>query len=208
MREFVAARARGDRDAMQQWWGELLTDGWDRLQQLVFFAGRKILSDTEISEAVTEAGMRMTKNVVWRFGGSTTNEFISCMATVAKTSCLEIQRQSATRNKRLRSLDAERVDDGDAAAWSNTVYAAAERKRLELEEDAEREQASFERGSNFLDWALPQLSPKKRAVIERLRAGQSPAAIMEELDMSRDAVDQNKKRGLDDLIALKEQYET
>ena len=208
MREFVAARGRGDRGAMMHWWGQLVTEGWERLEKQVAITGRKVLwSDAERDDALSNAGMRLTRNVVWNFEGTTTDEFVACLLTVAKTACLDEQRKAATYASNKHSLDAPtRGEDSDSTAWADSVYADVDRERREAEEArVDMEKAMRLRTEAFL-WALSQLDDKPRRVIELLGEGKLPAQIMEELDITRADVDQTKHRALKKLKKLMEQY--
>lgn len=206
MREFVAARARGDRAAMYEWWGKLLTETWDRLERLVYFAGVKILSPSEREEALSNAAERLTHKVVWNFRGTTTAELRATLTTVALRACQDEQRKATRYSKNKQSLDTQPAGDDDAPDRANAIYADLERKRIDQDEEHERERELLRTGRDFLDWALPQLTPKRRSVIELLRKGYSREQVMEELDLKRNTVDQTYKRAMLDLSKLKEQY--
>ena len=59
---------------------------------------------------------------------------------------------------------------------------------------------------SFLDWAAPQLSPKRRAVIELDRAEVPVEEMQERLDVSRDVVYASRSRAIKDLAKLRDQY--
>jgi len=208
MKEFVAARGRGDRDAMVHWWGQLVTEGWERLQKQVAITGRKVLrSDAERGDALSNAGLRLTRKVIWNFEGTTTNEFVACLLTVAKTACLDEQRKASVYASGKHSLDAPtRGEDSDSSAWADSVYADVDRKRQEEREDRAAMEAEMRLQSEAFRWALTQLADKRREVIERLAEGQKPVEIMEELGISRADIDQTKRRALQDLRKFMEQY--
>ena len=62
--------------------------------------------------------------------------------------------------------------------------------------------------NRFLDWAVPQLSAKRRAVIELDRAEVPVEEMQERLGVSRDVVYASRSRALKDLAKLRDQYES
>ena len=87
------------------------------------------------------------------------------------------------------------------------MYAAIEAQRREQESDEDDADALRER-QGFLDWAVPQLSPKRRAVIELDRADVPVEEMQERLDVSRDVVYASRSRAIKDLAKLREGYES
>jgi DNA-directed RNA polymerase specialized sigma24 family protein len=115
-----------------------------------------------------------------------------------------IQRRAVVISKRAL---VERTDgrDEDAGGWDADVYAAIEAQRREQESDEEDAEALRD-GQTFLDWAVPQLSAKRRAVIELDRAEVPVEEIQERLDVSRDVVYASRSRALKDLAKLRDRY--
>ena len=58
----------------------------------------------------------------------------------------------------------------------------------------------------FLDWAVPQLSPKRRAVIQLDRADVPVEDMQERLSVSRDVVYASRSRAIKDLAKLRDGY--
>lgn len=208
MREFVRARLRGDRLEMQRFWGLLLRAEWPRLLGFITLHGRKTLrSQAERDEALSEVGQRMTRRLVWTFDGTTVEDYNDRVSGLVRICCLDVQRRAAKRTEREgRSLDATRPDTGEQYGWIGETYARIEQERTDAREEQEVLEETIAEGQGFLDWAVPRLSPKRRAVFELLRVGKSPAEVQEDLGISRNDVDQTKRRAIQDLIKLKEQY--
>lgn len=207
MKEFVRARARGDKPAMQRWWGELLTLQFDRLIAMVKRHAQGVVFGSEIDDAISEAAMRMALKAWRQHEGDTVGSFNATMSTVCRFSCREVQRKAARVSKRRGgSLDAVPRDGHEAPGWADSTYAdfEAERLRAHAEEEERRETLAADR--DFVAWAVPQLPGRPREVFELLLEGRTPTEIMERLGMERNAVDQNKRRAVQALRKLKEQY--
>lgn len=207
LREFVRARMRGDDSEMSRSWSLLLTAEWPRLRNLVALHGRgRLRSNAEREDAVSEAGQRMARRLIKTFDGSTLDEYRERMSGLVRISCLDVQRKAARHNEHEGpSLDAL-SPNGDQATWIGDTYARIEEERTAVRREDEEFEEEIVMGQGFLDRAVPQLTPKRRAVFERLRAGMSPTEIQEELGITRNDVDQTKRRAIQDLIKLKEQY--
>jgi DNA-directed RNA polymerase specialized sigma24 family protein len=80
-------------------------------------------------------------------------------------------------------------------------------KRRRDEESDRRDADSLRDGQAFLDWAIPQLSPRRRGVIELDRDGVPVKDIQKRLGVSRDVVYQARHLGLDDLAKLRDSYQ-
>jgi RNA polymerase sigma factor (sigma-70 family) len=195
LRRFVAARRAGDRAAARHAWDALLTDNFDRVRAMVFLESRTQLSADEQEEALQRALVRMATNMIATFAGSSMGEYVEATRTLVRFACIDTQRRAAVRSGRERALD-----PGDAAA-----YEAIERERR-AEESREEEAQALSDGRAFLDWAVPRLSPKRRAVIELDRAGVAVEEMQERLGVSRDVVYASRSRALKDLARLREEY--
>ena len=95
--------------------------------------------------------------------------------------------------------------ENEGGRWDAQVYATIEKRRREEESLADEEEAMAE-GRAFLDWAVPQLSPQRRAVLELDRAGVPVEEIQRRLDVSRDVVYASRSRGIKDLIRLRDRW--
>jgi hypothetical protein len=142
------------------------------------------------------------------FRGSSMGEWVESTRRLIKFACIDTQRRAAARSKRERSLDeAASADDlDDRGRWDAEVYEAIRDRQREaeaLEEDAE----ALAEGQAFLDWAVPQLSAKRRAVVELDREDVPVEEIHSRLAVSRDVVYASRSRALKDLAKLREQYE-
>lgn len=193
---------------MYRWWSELVELEWPRLRNAVAAKGAAILSRHERDEALVVAGDRMTRLVVWNFTGTTAGEFVNCVMTVALRACQDVQRKAATYGAHLTSLHATDAETGDPAPYIARAEARHAFDQAAEEEDDEDVRELYATGRDFLEWALPRLTPQPRAVLELLIATppRTPSEIMEKLDMSRASVDTNKKRAIEQLRALKEEY--
>lgn len=207
MRRFVAARDAGDRDAMRAAWSGLVRVTWPRLRSAVQAHGAAILSPAEREDALSNAGERMTRLAIWRFSGTTLAELGAFVARVAKLACLDEQRKAARRREHEAPLDGG-GDGEDRPDRADVIAAERERADVAVAEDEEAEQELYADGRDFLDWALPQLTPKRREVMDLLRGGASREHVMDKLGMSRNTVDANVSRAMKDLNELKEQYES
>jgi DNA-directed RNA polymerase specialized sigma24 family protein len=206
LRRFLAARRAGDEDEARRWWDELLTDNFDRVNGMVVLESRKLLSHDEQQEAVQRALIKIASNMIHTFRGTSMGEWVESTRTLVRFACIDTQRRAAARSRHERSLDKPRRDDDDSGRWDAEVYAAIEAARREQESLADDAEAIRE-GQAFLDWAVPQLSKKRRAVIELDRQNVPVEEIQERLGDSRDAVYASRSRALKDLAKLRDQYQ-
>ena len=200
LREFVSARRRGNEVAVQRHWGDLLREEWARVPSAVrAAAGSTLHSEAEILDAISETADRLGRLGAKNFHESTLGQFRAYVRTVANTACLDVQRKASRRKE-----DATHEDE-DPLRWER-VQADAHRRERDLQgaDDGDGEDPGG--GRDFLAWALPQLSEKRRRVIECLLEGKKPEEIADLLGMERNTVDQNKRRALQDLNKLKEQW--
>lgn len=206
MREFVAARDRGDRDAMRSAWTRLIALQWDWIKQSVAAQGWTTLSRTEREEAAQEAAIRLCSTVIWNFNGTTVGELKAIVRTVASYACLTEQRLAARRSSRTVRLD-EPVDEADhvSRATLRSVLRRVEHQ-ASTDEDTVLEEQILADGQAFLDWALPKLSPKPREVFALLREGYTTERVMRALGMQDNAVHQNSSRAIRQLRKLSRQY--
>jgi DNA-directed RNA polymerase specialized sigma24 family protein len=200
LRRFLDARARGDAAAMRQWWEELVIDLYDRVDGLVHAAHRGRLDDREHEDAVGLSLARISERLIHTFRGESMGELVNATATLARGICIDVQRASVRRRRHEgTSLDAgwdADVEDRPAPAWE----AAEATRRFDAADRGENAQA-------FLDWALPQLQDRRRAVVTLTLHGAELPEIMAELGLSRDNAYQLRSRGLKDLRQLKERFD-
>jgi len=112
-------------------------------------------------------------------------EWVNATRTLVKYACIDTQRRAQTISKRERPLDAPGREHEDAGRYDAGVYAAIEKER-HTRESAEHDAERLGERQAFLDWAVPQLSPKRRAVIELDREDVPCEDIQERLGVSRD----------------------
>jgi RNA polymerase sigma factor (sigma-70 family) len=198
LRRFLAARDRGDGAQMAHWWGELLVDFFDRMDNLVYAAHRGRLDDQEHEDAVQLAMTRFATRLIETFEGVSMGELINACRTLARGICMDVQRSSMRlRAHADRSLDAGwDADDEPAPTWESD--AALRRFEQDGRDHEVRE---------FLDWALPQVKEERRRVLELTFHGAEVAEIAAELDITHDNAYQRRSRGLKDLKKLKEQFD-
>jgi RNA polymerase sigma factor (sigma-70 family) len=207
LRRFLAARRAGDDAGARRWWDALLTDNFDRVRGMVALQARGRLSPDEQEEALQRALIRMANKMIHTFRGTSMGEWVESTRSLVRFLCMDTQRDAATMSRRERSLHEPAGDagDDDAGRWDAQVYAAIEERRRE-QESREDEAEALAEGRAFLDWAVPQLSPQRRAVLELDRAGVPVQEIQERLDVSRDVVYASRSRGLKDLIRLRDRW--
>lgn len=205
LRRFLAARRAGDGAGARRWWEELLSDNFDRVRGMVVLQSRGRLSFDEQQEALQRALIRLANNMIETFHGTSIGEWVEATRTLVKFACIDTQRRATTISKHERSFDEPGRDAEDAGRWDAEVYAAIEQRRRE-QESAEEDADSLHDAQAFLDWAVPQLSDKRRKVIELDRAQLSVEEIQQRLGVSRDVVYASRSRALRDLAKLREAY--
>ena len=208
LRRFLAARRAGDEDDARRWWDALLTDNFDRVRGMVALQARGRLSPDEQDEALQRALIRMANRMIHTFHGTSMGEWVESTRSLVRFLCMDTQRDAAAISSHERPLDepAGGGEEHDAGGrWDAQVYAAIEKRRRE-EESLEDEEEAMAEGRAFLDWAVPQLSPQRRAVLELDRAGLPVDEIQRQLGVSRDVVYASRSRALKDLIRLRERW--
>ncbi|MFN8175833.1 MAG: sigma-70 family RNA polymerase sigma factor [Solirubrobacteraceae bacterium] len=206
-RMWLAARDAGDHEGMKMYFGEVLAVNMPRLRGFVGSAAVGKLDAHEYDDAVSEACERLLRYVRQKFRGTTMAEFRALMRRVAVISCEEIRRRGARVHEREGSYDDTWASDEgeELGLYGKGLYNAAELAWLEDVEALERveEQAEHEA---FLEWALPQLSDKLRAVAELDLAGTENEQIAAELGITLDTVYQRRRRYLNELRELGKSY--
>ena len=200
LRRFLAARDKGDVAAMRHWWEELVIDFNDRMDGLVYLAHRGQLDVEEHEDAVALAMARFSLRLINTFAGVSMGELVEACKTLARNICIDVQRAAIRRREREgRSIDSGW--DADAEDRSMTRWEADE-----AADRFDREERSADT-VDFLDWALPQLPPDQRRVTELTHHGATIPEIMEELGITQANAYQLRRRALQKLEKLKEQYD-
>ena len=209
LRRFLVARAAGNREEMRFWWEALLADNVDRVRGFVAAEARGRLSHDEQQEAVQRVLIKLARNMVLTFKGSSMGEWVKATRTLVHGVCVDVQRDAERISRRERSLEAGWNDPGednpgryDAAIARDAVDADR------VQEELEDEEAVFELGRDFLDWALPQLSPRLRAVMELDRRNVPVEEMQDHLGVSRDVIYAARSRALKELGKLMKEYES
>jgi len=207
LRRFLVARAAGDRDGMHVWWEMLLVDNVDRVRGMVGAEARGRLSADEQQEAVQRALIKLARNMALTFKGSSMGEWVKATRTLVHGVCIDVQRDAERISRRERSLDAgwnSGDEDGPGRHDAAIAKDAIEHQRLDDERAAEEDE--FQLGRDFLDWALPQLSPRLRAVMELDRQNVPVEEMQQQLGVSRDVIYAARSRALKELAKLMEEY--
>lgn len=205
LRQFLAARRAGDADRARRWWDEIVSDNFDRVHGMVFLQSRGHLSSHEQDEALQRALIKLTNNMIHTFNGTSMGEWVESTRTLVFGACVDTQRRAATTSKRESGLHQTDDDGAQTSRLDSAVYAAIEKERREREDD-ELQADDIAYGQRFLDWAVPQLSAKRRAVVELDREDVPVGKIQERLGVSRDVVYASRSRALRDLGKLRQDY--
>jgi hypothetical protein len=195
LRRFLVARRAGDEPAAQRWWEALLAGNFDRVRGMVVLESRGRLSHDEQDEALQLALVKIAVNMIHTFRGTTMGEWVLATRRLVTFACIDTQRRAAVRSRHERAI----ADD------DREVFGAIEERRRE-QEALEVEADALDDGRAWLDWAVPQLSPARRAVIELDRENVDVEEIQRRLDVSRDVVYASRSRALKDLVKLREQH--
>jgi DNA-directed RNA polymerase specialized sigma24 family protein len=184
---FVAARDAGDREAALAAWGDLLALNVDRVRAMVgLWGGGGRLSADEREDAVQRALVKLWRNMVDTFAGSSMGEWVNAARTCVNYACLDVQREAATRSGR-----AAPVEEADAVAVDTHA-------RAEEMADA----------AGFVVWALPRVEDeRRRLVLSRTLDGAPAAAIAAELGIEMGNLYQLRSRGLKDLARLRAEWD-
>lgn len=201
LREFLAARRAGDEVSARRWWDELVRDNFDRVRGMVVLRSRGHLSPDEQDEALQRALIRLSGRMFHTFEGTSMGEWINATKTLVFGACVDTQRRRQVVSRRETSLEAGE----DGARFTGEVLDALAKRHLEQEADG-ADADGHEWAVGFLDWAVPRLSARRRAVIELDRQGVACEEIQERLGVSRDVVYASRSRALKDLTRLRAEY--
>jgi RNA polymerase sigma factor (sigma-70 family) len=202
LRRFVRCRDAGDHRGAERWWAELVEDNIDRVKSMVAIWGRDgRLSPDEREEAAQRALVRVWRNMVHTFAGSSMGEWVNAVKQCTDYACRDVQRSAARRSGRESSLD-ETVQ-GEEGEMGRHDRQLAKRAEEEYSRDEERAEAS-----GFVAWALPQIkNERRRTVLELTLDGVPSEEIAGELGVEMGNLYQLRTRGLKDLARLKETYD-
>ena len=208
LRRFLVARAAGNRDEMRVWWEALIADNFDRIRGFVAAEARGRLSHDEQQEAVQRVLIKLARRMVLTFKGTSMGEWVKATRTLVHGVCIDVQRDAERISKRERSLEGGWSDPEEGRGRYDKEIARdavdAERDREELED----EEAVSRLGRDFLDWALPQLSPRLREVMELDRQNVPVEEMQQRLGVKRDVIYAARSRALKELAKLLEEYES
>jgi len=198
LRRFLKARASKDAAEMRRWWDELVIDFYDRIDGFVGAAHRVRLSADEHELAVQRAMIRFSENLIGTFDGISMGQLVNATLQLAKYICMDVQKEATKGHERAAGSfdDGWRDPDAPDAGWVHDVSKRAF-------EDAE---AAHDIDA-FLTWALPRVSGKQRDVLRMTVEGAEVEEICAALAISSANVYQRRKRGIDELRQLKEQYD-
>lgn len=207
LRRFLAARRAGDEAAARRWWDELVRDNFDRVRGMVILRSRGHLSAVEQDDALQRALIKLSNNMIHTFNGTSMGEWVNATKTLVFGACVDTQRREKASSRLRAPFDATDESGEDTGQLDRNVYRALEKQRLEQEAQAQdADEDTQARG--FLDWAVPQLSAKRRAVIELDRQDVPCEDIQERLGVSRDVVYASRSRALKDLAELRQEHRT
>lgn len=196
--QFADARAAGDEEAMRRWWSELVTWHFPRIEAMIAAEAGDRLSPDEKEEALERVLEKLCRRMVHTFNGSHVGEFVNALRTLIKGICIDVQRSHA----RSREKDRLTHTNHDGDEYENTeaadAHAKAEAARAELEDELAElaDQVAHARS------LLPDLAEKRGNVLALTMDNVPVEEIMQQLDMTRDAVYQARTRGLKDLAKL------
>jgi hypothetical protein len=197
LRRFLAARRKGEPGEMRRWWDELVIDFFDRMDGFVAGAHKGRLDSAEHELAVELSMVRFSQRLITTFDGVSMGQLVNACKTLARGICIDVQRTSMREHK----LEGPSLDAGREARATAAWEVDEAERRLDDEERAADVR-------EFLDWALPQVKPERRRVLELTFHGAQIPEIMHELGISRDNAYQRRTRGMSDLKRLKERYDT
>lgn len=204
----AAARAAGDLHAAREAWRDLLTITFDRIRIMVITESRHQLSAQEQEDALGTACERLTKLMLRErgFRGSTIGEYVNLLKLVVRGACVDTQRRETKHSQHRAALHAGR-DGEEGDRYTREAYEAIVRADAERAQALEAAEELRELGEQFLDWALPRLTPAQRAMAECDRDGLTVEQAMRRLGKQRNAVYKLRERAMEALRMLYEEWE-
>lgn len=200
LRRYVDARDRGEDRAAERAWVELVTLEYDRIDGFVAAAAYRHLEGRhEREDALQLALTKILYELSRSFRGSTMGEWVKATRTASRYACLEIKRREARHHGKVRRLTFE-DQDGDPAERDRDLYEASVRACAD-EQERREDEARLAEQMRLLAGCLHELTPGRRRVLELTLRRMPSAEIAERLGMSVNAVDQNRRRALQDVEA-------
>lgn len=189
------ARDRGDRPGAERLWREILLAELPRVRGIVASYRDPVLPDSRIprddlDDVVQEVFLRL-HDKIGNLKGKSVGELRNFMRSATGFACLDYKDRHVRDDKRrFGSIDELRADGGPTST-DHELARLAERLA------ADDEEALIAR--EILHPALALIDPDKRMVLVMDSRGCPIGEIMETVGISRDAVYQRRKRGLDQL---------
>lgn len=205
LRQFLAARRAGDEGLARRWWDELVRGNFDRVEGMVRAQSYGHLSAEEQDDAIQNALIKITNNMILTFKGTSMGEWVECTRTLLFGTCVDVQRKAVRVSKHEQAPYGSAADEGDTSREDADMYRLYEDEQS-WKASAEQEDEDLELGREYLTWALPQLSPQERAVMQLALQGRSVEEIQAQLDVSRDVVYASRSRALKRLGKLHDEY--
>lgn len=194
LRDFCAARDRGDAAAMKAPWGRLVENNVDRVRGFVDSLAPAVLSREEREDAAQGALIQAFNKMIASFEGSTTNAFYAALYSCTRYAVLSEHRRGAKHLARTKYVD-EPAGADDEGGYDRVLLEES-RARLEAEERAAQ-------ATRTLEAVLPRMTnTKQRTVVERTLDGVPVPEIAAELGTSDQNVHQLRSRGFRELRAL------
>src|SRR4051812_46505720 len=159
-------------------------------------ASRYGLSPDEREEAVQLALVKLWRNMVRTFKGTSMGEFVNSTKQLVEFACMQVQRDAARRTEHETALhipdpEGERVDP----------------RVDKLAEDQHRRDEERGDASDFVAWALAQLTiERRRRAVEDMLDGVPAEETAAELRVEMANLYQLRTRGLKDLAKLRGQW--
>jgi RNA polymerase sigma factor (sigma-70 family) len=202
LRRYVKARDNGNAAGAAEAWSLLMHFSYDRVAGFVRLSGRKRLrSETEVEEAISEALMRLFRRMSETFEGTSMGEYVNATKQLCEYAVLDVQRSAAIRTKReVGSVDDTRDDGegGQVSRFNGALKAEAEKRAAIASEALE--------ASAVLSEYIPRLKKERsRVVVEHMRDGVTLKETATELDVSETNAYQLRTRALKELKALIEE---
>jgi RNA polymerase sigma factor (sigma-70 family) len=188
------ARRRGDREAAERAWQQIVLAELERVRGIVrCFRDPSLpdgrIAESDIDDVVQHVFLRLHERVDG-LRGESVGELRSFMRTAANYACLDHLRRVITDDQR-------RAGSLDAAAQEPSAVSRAALDRVVAELAVDNEETEAARA--MVHRALAEVDFDKRAVLVMDQAGYPIEEIQERLELSRDAVYQRRRRGLKQL---------
>ena len=202
LREFQRQRGAGDLAGARATMAKLLTLTHDLIATVAKAERRRSdrasLRGLEADELVAEVTIRVMTRMAETFGGRQPGQFRAALVQATRFTCMDLAR-SELRHEIHRSDE----------PWEPGVEEGRSRLDRELErlaQEASGDEAAAGSAGDFLEWALPRISERRREVIILTHAGVPGDGVAARLGISRDLVYQERRRGLAELRRLFEEW--